>query len=91
VYLRANILLSIFLSLMPRFTTGLDIYRHRGADKSLTRPGRKSSYIPLVLWNLELHHHTHNSPPPVPTLAKAIHFSAQHTFDKRSLFPSWSG
>ena len=29
--------------------------------------------------------------PCVPTLAKLIHSSAHHTFDRRSLFPSWSG
>ena len=28
-----------------------------------------------------------NSPPPVPPLAKSIHSSAHHTFDRRSLFP----
>ena len=30
-------------------------------------------------------------PPPVPTLATSVHSSAHHTFDRRSLFPSWSG
>ena len=48
-------------------------------------------YISCILWTLEFHYHIHNSPPPVPTLAKSIHFSAHHTFDRRSLFPSWSG
>ena len=55
-------------------------------------PTRKEiNYIPHILWNVEVHYHIHNSPPPVPTLAKSIHSSAHHTFDKRSLFPSWPG
>ena len=30
-------------------------------------------------------------PPPVRPLAKSTHSSAHHSFDRRSLFPSWSG
>jgi len=40
---------------------------------------------------MEVHYYIHNSPSPVPTLAKSIHSSARHTFDRRRFFPSWSG
>jgi len=54
--------------------------------------GRKERrYIPRILWNLEVHSHIHKSPPPVNTLAKSIHSSAHHIFDRRSLLPSWPG
>jgi len=66
-------------------------YLYMGADKSLARPGQKTSYIPRILWNLEVHYHIHKSPPPVPTVAKSIHSSAHHTFDRRSLFSFRSG
>ena len=31
---------------------------------------------------MEVHYHIHNSPPPVPTLAKSVHSSAHHTFGR---------
>jgi len=55
---------------------------YMGADKSLARPGMKQSTLPRILWNLEVHYHIHNSPPPVPTLTKSIHSSAHHTFGR---------
>ena len=61
------------------------------ADKSLARTRTKQATFPRVLWNLEIHYHIHNSPPHVPTLANSTHSSALHTFDRRSLFTSWSG
>jgi len=61
---------------------------YRGADKSLARPGRKQATFPAFYGTLRFHYHIHNSPPPVPTLAKSIHSSAHHTFDRHSLFPS---
>ena len=51
----------------------------------------EDQYIPRILWKLEVHYHIHSSLPPVPTLTKSIHSSAHHIFDRRSLFPSWSG
>jgi len=65
---------------------------YRGAYKSLAQLGMKeATYIHRILWNLEVHYHVHNSPPPVSKLGKSIHLSAHHTFVRRSLFPSWSG
>ena len=55
---------------------------YRGADKSLAQPGSDTSYIPRILWNLDVHYHIHNSPPPVPTVAKSIHSSAHHNFGR---------
>ena len=63
----------------------------QGCWQVLSPTRKETSYILRILWNLEVHYHIHKSPPPVPTLAKSIHSSAQHTFDRRSLFPSWSG
>jgi len=57
----------------------------------LSQTRKDTSYIPRILWNFEVHCHNHNSPPPVPTLAKSIQSSAHHSFDRRSRFPSWSG
>ena len=49
-----------------------------GADKSLAMTRNETSYIPRILWNLEVHYHIHKSLPPVPALAKSIHSSAHH-------------
>ena len=68
-----------------------NIFNLQGCWKVLSPTRKEKSFIPRILWSLEVHYHIHNSPPPVPTLAKSNHSSAHHTFDRRSLFPSWSG
>ena len=45
-----------------------------------------SQDIPRILWNSEVHYHIHKNQPPVPTLAKSIHSSAYHTFERRNLY-----
>jgi len=71
----------------PKSSVGI----YSGADKSLAWPGRKQATFPAFYgtWKFiatftRVHHLS-------PTLAKSIHSSAHHTFDRRSLFPSWSG
>jgi len=64
---------------------------YRGSDTFLARPERKQATFPAFLWNLEFRYLIHKSPPPIPTLTKSIHFSAHHTSDRHSFFPSWSG
>jgi len=64
---------------------------YRSADKFLARPGRNQSTIPAFYETWRFITTFTSSPPPVPTLAKSIHSSAHHTFDRRSLFPSSSG
>ena len=68
------------------------IYTHiyRGADKYLARPGRKQATFP-AFYGTRRFITTFTSPPPVPNLAKSIHSSAHHNFDRCSLFPSWLG
>jgi len=62
----------------------------QGQWQDLGETRKETDYIPRILWNLEVHYHIHNSPPRDPILAKSIHSSAHHTFDRRSLFSSWS-
>jgi len=64
---------------------------YRGADKSLARPRRKQAAFPAFCgtWRFittftRVHHLS-------PTLAKSVYSSVHHTFDRRSLFPSWLG
>jgi len=78
--------ITCFWAVRPR--GGSEMYR--GADKSLARPGRNQATFP-AFYGTGVHYHIHKTPPPVPTLAKSIHPSAHHTFNRRRLFLSWSG
>ena len=60
------------------------VFYYRGADKSLARPGKKQATFPAFYGTWMIHYHIHKSPPPVTTVAKSIHSSAHHTFDRRS-------
>jgi len=59
-----------------------------GADKSLARPGKKRATFPAFYgtWRfITLFTRVHHL---FLTLAKSIHSSAHHTFDRHILFPS---
>jgi len=51
-----------------------------------TNMSSRSQVIHRILWNSEVHYHIYKSPSPVPTLAKSIHSSAHHTFDRCNLY-----
>jgi len=64
---------------------------NRGADKSLAQPGMKQATFPTFYGTRKFITTFTRVSTPVPTIARSIHSSAHHTFDRRSLFPSWSG
>jgi hypothetical protein len=44
-----------------------------------------SQEIPHILWNLDVHHHIYNSPPPAPILSQIKQDNAPSPISRRSI------